>query len=160
MDPGTYSYSLDNNRFYDRCTGSHNTIQIDSENSSEVWHIFRVGRRAYPFGTKVVENERFVTFEASHNGYRFLCGSPLHKRIVKWVKNIESLSIVDEVSGSGEHTVRGGWTLDPSWNCFEQKDGWRLVPENANFTVSISFSKGIRLTNREVSDPSQLWDQT
>ena len=40
----------DERRRYDRSTAAHNTVSIDGTDSSEVWQIFRVGRRAkaYP----------------------------------------------------------------------------------------------------------------
>ena len=46
VDPGTHSYDRDERRAYDRSTAAHNTICVDGTDSSEVWHIFRVGRRA------------------------------------------------------------------------------------------------------------------
>ena len=39
VDPGAHSYSLDNNRVYDRCTGSHNTVEIDRVNSGSMAYI-------------------------------------------------------------------------------------------------------------------------
>ena len=48
VDPGTYCYDDSNERRYDRASSSHNTVSIDEVDSSEVWDIFRVGRRARP----------------------------------------------------------------------------------------------------------------
>ena len=53
VDPGTFAYDRDERRHYDRSTAAHNTVCIDGRDSSEVWHIFRVGRRAYPLDVRV-----------------------------------------------------------------------------------------------------------
>ena len=151
VDPGTYSYGLDDKRIYDRGTGSHNTIEIDDKDSSDLWHIFRVGRRASPFDAKIFEDEKVVTFEASHNGYRFLHGSPIHKRMVRWYKDENRLLIYDEIGGFGKHLLRGGWTLAPGWNCKQFSSGWKLEQAGTNLSVNVGHLPGMKRFNRCVS---------
>ena len=46
---GTSTYERGAQRTYERSTRAHNTVEVDGENSSEVWAAFRVARRARPF---------------------------------------------------------------------------------------------------------------
>src|SRR6185436_7069489 len=41
---GTSTYSVGPRRAWERSTAAHNTVEIDDENSSEVWGGFRVAR--------------------------------------------------------------------------------------------------------------------
>ncbi|MEA1952374.1 MAG: alginate lyase family protein, partial [Planctomycetota bacterium] len=60
IDPGTFGYDNDDARRYDRATVSHNTLCVDATDSSEVWHIFRVGRRARPTDVNCDVGEKFL----------------------------------------------------------------------------------------------------
>ena len=53
VDPGSFAYDACARRTYDRGTRSHPTVVIDGADSSEVWHVFRLGRRARPVGVEV-----------------------------------------------------------------------------------------------------------
>jgi hypothetical protein len=150
VDPGTYSYTFNDKRKYDRGTNSHNTVEIDELNSSDVWHIFRVGRRAYPFDVKIIENEQTVMFEASHDGYRYLNGSPIHRRIVKWYKDAKKLIILDEITGSGIHLMSGGWTLAPGWNCTKRDNGWNIEYAETNISLRMKHINGMEMSTRSV----------
>jgi uncharacterized heparinase superfamily protein len=77
VDTGTSTYEKNKKRFIERSTSSHNTIEIDKRNQTEVWGGFRVAKRA-----KIVnlhENDNSVS--ATHNGYRSL--NILHTRKFK-----------------------------------------------------------------------------
>ncbi len=76
VNSGSSEYGLSDQRDYERSTAAHSTLEINGLNSSEVWGGFRVGRRAHL--SKVSIQDNFVS--AQHNGYRFLKGSPTHKR--------------------------------------------------------------------------------
>jgi uncharacterized heparinase superfamily protein len=65
VDTGTSTYETCERRLIERRTASHNTVQVDGLEQSEVWGSFRVARRAYVQG--IVESESTVA--ASHTGY-------------------------------------------------------------------------------------------
>lgn len=122
---GTSSYSNDTVRDEERSTAAHATVEIDSYNSSEVWASFRVGRRAHPFDvtTSAVGGE--ISAAASHDGYRWLPGKPVHHRNV--TVSSTSLSVHDRITGSGNHSVIGRLPLHPSViSAIRERDGWRL----------------------------------
>ena len=47
VNSGTSEYGNGDVRQYERSTAAHNTVVVNSQNSSEVWDGFRVARRAY-----------------------------------------------------------------------------------------------------------------
>jgi uncharacterized heparinase superfamily protein len=122
---GTSSYDVGKVRAEERSTAAHATLGIDEHNSSEVWSSFRVGRRAHPFDVGVAEEGEALSVAASHDGYRWLPGKPVHRRRV--VLSPASLSIQDSVTGDGDHAVVARFPLHPSVTIVaEEPEGWRL----------------------------------
>src|SRR5690606_13878638 len=66
VEAGTSTYNDGPQRYLERSTRSHNVVDINGQNQSEVYGAFRVGRRA-----KVTIHEDGPTvLSASHDGYR------------------------------------------------------------------------------------------
>ena len=78
VDTGTSTYEKNNKRLEERSTHSHNTVQINSINQTEVWGGFRVARRAKIINLK--ENNRNIS--ASHDGYKQK--GLIHNRVFEW----------------------------------------------------------------------------
>ncbi|MCC6739669.1 MAG: alginate lyase family protein [Planctomycetia bacterium] len=142
VDPGTFSYDDDARRRYDRSTAAHNTVCVDGLDSSEVWHIFRVGRRARPSGVEAAVAAGGFRAKGTHDGYAWLAGSPVHAREVS-VDGIR-LGITDTVRGSGAHALSGGWLLAPGWTAEEAPGGWRVAKGSRTLSVTVSGPAGLR----------------
>lgn len=125
VDPGTFCYDQNEQRRYDRSTAAHNTVCIDDVDSSEVWHIFRVGARARPLGVDVIPRRQGFSGWAEHTGYDGLPGGPRHARQLM-VDEEGPLKIVDRISGSGSHRLSGGYLLAPEWTAVPMPGGWQL----------------------------------
>lgn len=68
VDTGISTYEKNKRRQLERSTCSHNTVQVRSNDSSEVWGGFRVARRA-----KIVFlQENNIKITAQHDGYKHL----------------------------------------------------------------------------------------
>ena len=90
VDRGISTYNICNERIEERSTASHNTIVVNSNNSSQVWGGFRVGKRA-----KVrILNDSKTELEAIHDGYKNL--KIFHKR--RWYVENDSILIEDSLS--------------------------------------------------------------
>jgi hypothetical protein len=92
VDTGISTYEKNNRRQLERSTCSHNTVQVRSNDSSEVWGGFRVARRA-----KIIflqENSTKIT--ARHDGYKHL--GIIHERTFENADNC--LIITDANTGS------------------------------------------------------------
>lgn len=137
VDPGTYSYDQDKRRRYDRSTAAHNTVCIDGFDSSEVWHIFRLGRRAKVSKVSFSFDPK-VTFEATHAGYSNLHGAPIHRRHVQLNPPQNSLDVEDEITGNGPHNIEGGWLIAPGWTVNGGGGTWQLSFDEARLAITIS----------------------
>ncbi len=125
VDPGSLAYDDDETRRYDRSTASHNTVCVDQADSSEVWHIFRVGRRARPVDVQVHFDDKGFEAHAAHTGYDHLPGRPRHDRTLRALKD-GSIEFVDRLGGSGCHTIESGLLLAAAWQVEETSQGWTL----------------------------------
>jgi uncharacterized heparinase superfamily protein len=104
-------------RALQRSTSAHSTVNIDGENSSEVWGAFRLGRRAKVTEFLAYEENNEVRLFASHNGYRKI----LHQRA--WNFKESSICIVDEILGrSSEKLTQLVLPIHPDVEIIEQKE--------------------------------------
>jgi uncharacterized heparinase superfamily protein len=104
VNSGTSCYGLGERRSYERGTAAHSTVEVDGRNSSEVWGSFRVGRRARPLGVCLSgDPSGAVQIRASHDGYRWLPGKPLHSRT--WIFISGGLEVRDEISDASKPAV-------------------------------------------------------
>jgi uncharacterized heparinase superfamily protein len=143
VDPGTYAYDRDDRRTYDRSTAAHNTVCVDRTDSSEVWHIFRVGRRAKPIQVDVQARSDGLDASAAHDGYARL--GVIHQRRVQVSEN-GPLIIVDRLEGRGVHHLAGGWLLAPGWTATAQNFGWELRRENQILRVRLQAPDDTRMS--------------
>jgi len=144
VDPGTYAYDDDARRRYDRSTAAHNTVCIDARDSSEVWHIFRVGRRAYAHHVSAGFDADGFTAGAAHDGYASLPGGPKHARTVS-ITNQRELRITDRVDGRGAHSLSGGWLLAPGWSAEAVPGGWRVLRDGQGVSVNVKGPAEMKL---------------
>lgn len=102
VNGGTSEYGLGPVRLFERGTAAHSTVEVNGQNSSEVWSGFRVARRARPFGLKV-EQGAAIAVECAHDGYRRLAGQPVPKR--RWELDARRLRVTDTVEGRHDRAV-------------------------------------------------------
>ena len=115
VDSGVYGYEPGSRRVYARSTRAHNTIQIDGEDQSEVWDVFRVARRAYPLRASLTSDRPgHATFEGAHDGYVRLPGQLIHKRSIDYSSSGE-WTVHDTVEGNGIHTVESCLHIHPAY---------------------------------------------
>ncbi|MBU6428738.1 MAG: heparinase II/III family protein, partial [Cyanobacteria bacterium REEB65] len=101
-DTGVGGYDSLEMRALDRGTAAHNTAIVASEEQSEIWSRFRVGRRAHPRAVAVASREDgSVLVAAEHTGYDRL--GIRHKRQFIW--NAHSLDIRDSFAGRRSQAV-------------------------------------------------------
>ena len=126
VNSGTSVYGTGPERHRQRSTAAHNTIEIDGENSSEVWAGFRVARRARPRDVHVSLESGAVS--AWHDGYCRLSGRPCHHRTVSLDDRV--LRVQDRVIGAQTHSLIGRFHLHPNvrvQHVDRQEGGTRLT---------------------------------
>lgn len=99
VNTGTSQYGSNVTRITERKTRSHNTVEVDDKDSSQVWGAFRVAKRAKVFG-KLLKHNLDDSFEiqSSHNGYKTFFGGCIHTRKILFSEN--SLSVNDLLKGT------------------------------------------------------------
>jgi uncharacterized heparinase superfamily protein len=118
---GTSTYAAGAERLWERSTAAHATVQVDDEDSAEVWAAFRVGRRPNVAAIEHGEDGAAEWVECSHDGYRHLPGSPHHRRRV--TVSDEQVRIDDWIEGSGEHVATGSLPLAPDTRISQTSKG-------------------------------------
>lgn len=103
VDAGISRYDISPERLQERSTAAHNTVEIDDQDSSEVWGSFRVARRARVFDRRLHEEDEQITLECAHDGYRRLPGRPVHRR--RWVLSPRRLLLTDCIEGRFQRAV-------------------------------------------------------
>lgn len=90
VDRGITTYEKNKIRQTERGTASHNTVQIEGKEQTEVWGGFRVAKRA-----KIIKSiEKDLVIEASHDGYMAL--NSIHTRRFDALNN--KIKIFDTIS--------------------------------------------------------------
>jgi len=144
IDTGTSTYEPGLVRRRERSTAAHNTVQVDGADSTEVWGVFRAGRRARVSGLAVRNSPSAITFEAVHDGFRRLPGRPRHHR--RWSLTGDGLRVEDLVAGRGRHEIAIRWQLAPG-SAMRVEGGRALVTSLAGaFLVALEASGPVLLT--------------
>ena len=139
MNTGTSEYGTTSIRKYERSTKAHNTVVINNENSSEVWHGFRVARRALPFDLKIKQFKDSVRINCAHDGYKRLTGEPVHRRDWQFFKS--SLTIKDHIEGSYK-SANAYFHFHPSVSITRKvKNTWNLKMSNHK-NIILEIKKG------------------
>ena len=96
VNSGTSEYGLSPKRLAQRKTASHNTVEVDGKDSSQVWSGFRVANRAEIISKHTeLKNDHSIELLAAHNGYKSLFGGCIHKRKLTFSEN--SLIVSDSL---------------------------------------------------------------
>jgi uncharacterized heparinase superfamily protein len=121
-DTGTGMYAAGPARDWLRATAAHNTVQIDGEELLEAWSSFRSGRRGRARCHARGETAGFVWIHASHDGWRWLRGAPIHHRLL--AVREDAVLVLDAVLGGGAHRLASRIHVHPD----APADGWAAHP--------------------------------
>ena len=125
VNSGISLYGRSKIRQKQRSTFSHSTLEVDCLNSSDVWSGFRVGRRAKIINSKNDFKNNFVS--ASHDGYKFLNGNPIHSRM--WCLEENQITIFDNVKSTESHLIKIIFIFHPYWEIEIFKNNVILIKE-------------------------------
>ena len=117
VDSGVSCYGEGAERLRQRGTAAHNTVEIDGQDSSEVWSGFRVAQRAYPLNLRIDAAEGIIS--CAHDGYRRLPGQPLHRR--EWRFGNNSLTVWDVIEGRYSEAT-GRFHFHPAVSIVKSRD--------------------------------------
>lgn len=122
VNSGTSTYEPGEERNLQRGTRAHSTITVDNANSSEVWGVFRVARRAEILNIYKNLDMNGVGFSACHDGYKRINKNIIHCR--EWILSDNLLKVFDHVSGSNRHSVNLILPLHPEVSIINVYDNY------------------------------------
>ena len=103
VNSGITEYELSKRRLLQRKTLSHNTVEINDKDSSQVWDAFRVASRAEIINRSILQTNSGIHLSAMHNGYKgFMSGCNVTRNI-EYSNN--NLIIHDSIEGSYKKAV-------------------------------------------------------
>ena len=105
VDTGVSTYEKNELRQKERSTTSHNTVQIEDIEQTQVWGGFRVAKRA-----EVIELKEDNFLQATHNGYKFL--GIEHTR--KFQIEGDVIRIEDEITNGNAYKLVAFFHLHPT----------------------------------------------
>lgn len=133
-DTGIDAYDRTPHRIYTRSTAAHNTIEIDGQNSSDVWASFRCGQRAKTFSPQVSIAGRDITF----NG-RIQYSSKTTFSTIKHERQItlsnRTLLIHDIVQAKGSHTICSRIHFSPQIYRGDTEDIYQLTDSDRTIRI-------------------------
>lgn len=104
VNSGTSEYGLSSLRHSQRKTRSHNTVEVDGKDSSQVWSSFRVANRAKIVAKNAELNQdHCVELNATHDGYKSIFGGCIHSRKLNFGK--DSLCVSDTLQGIFKNAI-------------------------------------------------------
>ena len=104
VNSGISEYGLSKNRINQRKTKAHNTVEIDGNDSSQIWSGFRVGNRArITKRSQALGGDNSIFLTAEHDGYLGMFGGCKHKRTIKFDNN--SLIVNDLIDGKFSRAI-------------------------------------------------------
>jgi uncharacterized heparinase superfamily protein len=110
-DTGTGAYAAGPVRERLRSTAAHNTLALDGAELLEAWSSFRSGRRGRARGRARGTCGRFEWIWASHDGWTWLPGAPVHHRLLAVAG--DGVLVLDAVLGAGRHRMVNRLHLHP-----------------------------------------------
>ncbi len=135
VDTGTSTYEPGPVRRHERSTAAHSTVEVDGADSTEVWGVFRAGRRAQVSGLATSVGSSGITCEAVHDGFRRLPGRPLHRR--RWSLTSGGLRVDDLVTGRGRHEIVIRWHLAAGTSVRVEGDTALVTGPAGAFSVAV-----------------------
>lgn len=147
VDSGVSEYEPGEMREYARSTPAHNTISVDDEEQSEVWGEFRVGRRAEVLSADIKQQGQQVVFTGEYQGFPAVNGQMVHRRTIDTLieKNdtIQSIRVVDRISGGGAHKLTSFIHLHPEISVLELTNNRIILKAKNNLTLKLEFDSNL-----------------
>lgn len=126
IDTGNFCYDETVERDYSRSTKAHNCFTINEENQSEMWKVFRIGRRSKILKKNISESK----INCSHNGYKRF--GIKYSRTIKTINS--GFEIIDSFISKNNRSYKIYFHFHPKTNLIIKEDTLLI-----NNTLRIKF---------------------
>ena len=139
VNSGISTYEDNTLRHSQRSTKLHNTVSVDSKNSSDVWKSFRVGAKAKTTVKSITKFSKSFKICALHKGYSSVLREVCHQR--SWELSENGFTVKDMVSGKYKHAY-AYYYLHPDIEINQSGTTLRLnLGNKRSLSVAISTSE-------------------
>jgi hypothetical protein len=156
VDPGTYVYTSDpaaRNSF--RSTRSHNTVSVDNAEINPIVEevLFRLRQFARPRVELWEDGPDRIRLVASHDGFRRLETSVVHRRTFSLERSRAGVEIADELLGQGQQEAESFLHLAPGTAVTRTGD-YELVLSRGDDAITVGWwgTSALEVTEGWVSD--------
>lgn len=149
VDTGLSTYNTGELRDKERSTKAHNTVEVNEQNSSEVWGGFRVADRASVID--VVENIDHI--QATHDGYKKKFGV-LHTR--EWKFEEDKMVIIDRLNRECEAVARLHFHPNVNEDEIKKRIKTNQQVQIRNYKYASEFNKTLDALVVEISFKKEL----
>ncbi len=155
IDPGTYAYHTQQMwRDYFRSTSAHNTVCVDGLDQSVIAGNFMWNKHAKVSLEAWETGEEFDRLVGSHNGYLRLNDPVLHRREIKFFKELRELVVKDVLECTERHYVEIHWHCHEDAEVFLQFNVVKIVRKNLEIKLCFNDHRfSVRLAKGEESPP-------
>ena len=143
VDRGTSTYENNMIRFQERGTKSHNTVNVENKNQSEMWGAFRVGKRAKVTYMEFDEN----MCVAKHDGYSKIKGD--HNRKFTYKEN--EIIIEDTFMKNNNFDCEANFHFHNKVKILEINDDIIKISDGIIFNFYSSSNLKINVSNYELA---------
>jgi hypothetical protein len=148
IDPGTYLYHTGGRwRDFFRSTAAHNTVLVDGRDQSVAGGPFMWLTKAQVTIESFEDSEDQISLAARHTGYQRRGIGVIHHRRVVLYKKEPRLTVIDTLTGPGEHRLDVSWHFPPGLTPIPQ--GRRYLVGGLDSTIMIELDP--RTTGRVVT---------
>jgi uncharacterized heparinase superfamily protein len=141
VDTGVHDYEDSEQRHYARSTRAHNTVAIAGHEQSELWGMFRIGRRARPLRATIEEDAEGVVFRGELRGFPTVRGGVLHHREIehRWSG---VFAVRDTVTGVDGLVAASYLHLHPDLEAVSDAGGVRVVDGQGGVVLEVEPGRG------------------
>lgn len=143
VDSGTYCYSSDvHARKEFRGTNAHNNVVIDAQEIAEFDSLWRLKEdRTHPRVLEWTSTPQQDVLEVEHFGYQRLRSPVVHRRRFEFRKEIFSLSIIDQILGSGTHSVESYLHFAPDVQIEQHHRSLRIPLSSGAYLITVDVGE-------------------
>jgi Heparinase II/III-like protein/Heparinase II/III N-terminus len=160
-DPGTYCYGAEPSwRRYFRSTAGHNTLEVAGVDQSAAAgpHLWTRHAKAELESVAGLDCGPVAEWRASHNGYRYLRPSAVHRRGVRLDRCARRLDIEDRLDSDGHHDCCLAFHLGPEVVCSLRGSAASLSWDGGHRSATLTLPQALSWRCvRGQTDPPAGW---
>lgn len=149
VDPGRFTYVNSKARRNLKSARSHNVILLDDKYPIKVKDSWKFSGVSTPLSSQTVHSDNY-------DAYKIVYSNPENdfyiERYVVWIKNKETVVIIDVANSPGVHTLQNNWIIGSDISINNKNDEYQLISEKGKtFKFFTEKKNEITISNQDYS---------